>query len=373
MRLSSPSLPVLNAYAGALSAGAQQLLEQKGTRWEQRTDSEILERGRDDLLLEAADREPVSVEGRLKFLADVWLRSEESSRGFPTFSAVQSLPSGTARLHPTRLPLVARHLMKEALRQGFPNPGALHLVVSGDSPDDFVEGLLVYLSLLPLGDARPLMNMEPLAPEREAHLETHRRPPERRDLSPYRHVSLAPIAENRLQAWRWLVLDPPLNKRWVHLPPHKILKVDEDRRAVDILIAEKDRPEYEIVWHPSGDDWNAMADRSFFRRKLQWNQQEFYARFDAAYRVHETLRPLEIALEGALQTLQIGIGRRSEQGPVGDLARALREDLYDFLHRNESGGSFLDDWGKNLRLMDSARVLVDGWLPRVRSVLGGRL
>ncbi|HEX5036957.1 MAG TPA: hypothetical protein VFX30_07335 [bacterium] len=369
---SSTSFPVLAAYAGSLSAGVLQLLEQKGTRWQQRADSEILERGRDDLLLETVNREPANVEGRLKLLADVWLGAEENSRGFPSFSAVQPGTEGIARLQPTRLPLVARHLVRESLQNGYPSPAPLHLVASGDSPDDFVEGLMVYLCLLPLGCARPQLNMEMLPPEREAHREARRRPPERNAWAPYRIAPPASIEEDRVQAWRWLVLDPPFNKRWVNLPPHKILKIDEDRRAVEILIAERGQPEYEIVWYPSGDDWKAMAGRSFWNRELDWKQHEFYARFDAAYRVHETLRPVEIALESALRTLQVGIGRRNEESPVGDLARALREDLYDFLYKHGSGGGFLDDLGKDLQLMKSAQALVDDWLPRIRNVLGGR-
>jgi hypothetical protein len=72
----------------------------------------------------------------------------------------------------------------------------------------------------------------------------------------------------------------------------------------------------------------------------------------------ETLRPLELALDSAMNTLQVVIAGRQKRDSLEDLAGGLREDLYDLIHRHRLGGGFLNDIGENPALLGEIRAMV---------------
>jgi hypothetical protein len=354
-----PPPPAL-AYRNLLSPGALQLIDLQATRGTLQNASEVME---------ACDARLFNA--HLDEAARVWLEEERNLRPSPTFSAILSGGFGEnfgGRLSPTRHPAIAGRLIHEALRERTGGPGAIDLIVGAERVDELIEGLLVFLCLVPLGNyGKPAFSEAPS--ERELHLRAQRLPMTAERDAAYRSLHPpAAFSEEGLKTFCWLHVPVPLPQRWVSLPPHKIVSVDHDTRTFRILIAARDQEKYELIWRPAEEDWGAMFPSSFWRRTPNLNQREFYLRFDVAYRLHETTRPFEKALEAAYRTHQVVIGAQNRGEAFSSLAEDLREDLYELLHRHSLGDNLLDDFNKNPDFTRDAHAMVTGWLPRIFSL-----
>jgi hypothetical protein len=240
---------------------------------------------------------------RLHRLLEHLRRREADFRVLPTFGVSFRFSPGT--IWPMRNPALLRQAVARELERREKAIDPLLVSVAGFSTEDQRIAALAFQSLVP----DSCMDQRTRESEGDWVSIQHRTmlglPMDQAPSAaggPYRGDASVPRTwDHRWEARSRALVSfrPPLGEGISNLP-YRILKLDTERRRVEILITERI-----LAWHLSEEDWKATHSKPLFGKTWRRNEREFEVRLLAAYQAVHRLRPTLklIELAWSLQAL----------------------------------------------------------------------